>query len=115
MTDAMYRRLDTGIALVVRVQPGASVEGIAGLQPMPDDDVALRIRVRAQPEQGKANRAVTAVLAKAFGVPRSAVTVTRGGGGRTKTVEIAGDPTMLESAVEALVNRFRQEGQRHEG
>ncbi len=48
------------------------------------------MRVTAAPEGGKANAAVAAVLAKALGVPKSAVRVVRGGTSRHKQVEVDG-------------------------
>jgi uncharacterized protein YggU (UPF0235/DUF167 family) len=46
--------------------------------------------VTAAPVDGAANAAVTRVLARALGVPPSAITVVHGLQGRTKIVEIAG-------------------------
>ncbi|PKQ38831.1 MAG: YggU family protein [Actinobacteria bacterium HGW-Actinobacteria-1] len=50
----------------------------------------LSVRVTAPPEDGKANAAVCKVIAKALGVPKSAVSVTRGEASRHKTVEVEG-------------------------
>lgn len=50
----------------------------------------LRVVVSAPPTDGKANRAVVALLAEVFGVPPSAVTILRGETGRKKTVRIEG-------------------------
>ena len=56
------------------------------------DGVAL-VRVAAPPEGGKANAAVCRVVAKALGVPKSAVRVVAGASARMKTLEIEGaDP-----------------------
>ena len=48
----------------------------------------LLLKVTAPPEDGKANAAVCKLLAKALGVPKSAVCVTRGETSRHKTVGI---------------------------
>jgi uncharacterized protein (TIGR00251 family) len=50
----------------------------------------LRVRVRAAPVEGQANEAVCRLIAKAVGVPYTAVEVTSGGTSRTKTVRITG-------------------------
>ncbi len=50
----------------------------------------LRVRVSAPPIDGKANAALEKVVAKAIGVPKSAVRVVSGARGREKTVEIEG-------------------------
>jgi uncharacterized protein len=65
--------------LAVRVQPGASRDEIVGWQ-----GPALRVRVSAPPRDGRANEAVTRLLAAALGVVPSAVELVRGGGGRDK-------------------------------
>ena len=51
---------------------------------------ALKISVTAPPEKGKANKAVEKLLAKAFGLPQSSVTVIAGSAARRKTVELRG-------------------------
>ena len=63
----------------------------------------LRIRVKAVPDKGKANAAVIALLAKAMGVPKAAVTLVSGDTARLKTVAIAGDPAALEQRLGALL------------
>lgn len=50
----------------------------------------LSVRVTAPPEDGKATAAVCKLLAKALGVPKGAVRVTRGETSRHKTLEIEG-------------------------
>ena len=61
----------------------------------------LKVRVRAVPEKGKANAAVEALLAKALGLPRSAVSVEKGETQRIKTVRISAGPD-IGRALEAL-------------
>jgi uncharacterized protein YggU (UPF0235/DUF167 family) len=48
------------------------------------------VRVTAPPVEGRANAALCRLLAKAAGVPPSAVTVIRGQTGRDKLVRIEG-------------------------
>lgn len=52
----------------------------------------LKVRVRAVPEKGKANKAVEVVLAKALGLPKSAVRVVTGETSRIKGVDIDTEP-----------------------
>jgi len=53
-------------------------------------DGALKIRVAAPPENGRANAAIEAVLAAALGLRKSAVRVVAGHGSARKRVEIEG-------------------------
>ncbi len=71
--------------LKVKVVPGASRSHIAGW--LGD---ALKIRVSAPPEKGKANAAVAAVVAAALGVPAGSVAVVSGKSSPRKLVEVRG-------------------------
>ena len=62
----------------------------------------LRVRVSAVPDKGKANAAVVALLAKALGVPKSAVSVVSGETARMKTLAIVGDGATLVEKLSAL-------------
>jgi len=72
--------------LDVRVIPRAARDELAGVR-----DGRLLVRVTAPPLEGRANAAVCALLAKAAGVPKGAVSVVRGESSRDKRVRIDGD------------------------
>ena len=72
------------IRLVIKVVPGSSQEGIAGW--LGD---ALKVRVRAPAEGGKANAAVERVLAHALGVAAAQARVIRGKTSARKVVEVS--------------------------
>ena len=73
---------------------------------MRGDEIA--VRVTAAPDEGKANKAVCRVLAELFGVPRTAVSVTRGATSRHKMVEVAG--VAADEAAALLRDRFGADG-----
>jgi hypothetical protein len=73
------------VSFDVLVTPRASREKIG---PVVGD--RLKISVTAPPVDGEANAAIVACLAKALGVPKSAVTIIRGDGSRRKTVRVTG-------------------------
>ncbi len=98
----MFYRADAdGLLLTLRVSPKASREAIVGVMPTQDGH-ALKISVTAPPDKGKANAAVVALLAKAFGVAKSSVAVVSGETDRRKIVRIAGDPATLSAIAEGL-------------
>jgi uncharacterized protein (TIGR00251 family) len=97
-----WRAAKGGLMLTVRVSPKASRDGIDGLADTPQGR-AVQVRVRAVPDEGKANAAVAAVVAKWLGVPGSTVSVTRGHKSRVKTLELAGDPGTLDGLMAARV------------
>ena len=67
-----------------------------------DGSAVIRVRVTAVPDKGKANAAVIVLLAKALGVPKSAISVVSGETARLKTIAVAGDPAVLAGRVEAF-------------
>jgi uncharacterized protein len=101
-TDAPWRAAKGGLTLTVRVSPKASRDGIDGLAETPQGP-AVHVRVRAVPDEGKANAAVATVVAKWLGVPGSAVAVVRGHKSRVKTLELAGDPGTLDELLAGRV------------
>jgi len=80
----------------VRVIPRAARDELAGVR-----DGRLLVRVSAPPVDGKANAAVCALVAKAAGVPKGAVSVMRGERSREKRVRIDGvdDERALRAAL----------------
>lgn len=76
--------------LPVRLTPGASADRIDGWDVDAEGRPVLRVRVRARPVEGEANAALLKLLAKALGVPKSAVALDRGGQSRTKMISVDG-------------------------
>ncbi|HVT21641.1 MAG TPA: DUF167 family protein [Mycobacteriales bacterium] len=81
--------------VVVRVSPGARAPGVGGRYG-DGEPPALIVRVRERPVDGKANAAVVAAVAQAFGVPRREVRLVSGQRSQTKLLEVRGaDPQRL--------------------
>lgn len=79
------RAVAEGAELRVRVQPGVSRPGFAGCHGQ-----ALRIRLRARPVEGAANRELLEHLADALGVRRADLSIVAGEHGREKRVVVRG-------------------------
>jgi len=78
--------------LRLRVSPGAGRAQIVGRH-----GDAWKVRVTAAPEQGRANEAVLRLIADALVLPRDAVVLVSGHGGRDKIVELTGlGPALAE-------------------
>ncbi len=71
-----------GSEIALRVTPKASRNRIE-----PGEEM-LRVYVTTVPEDGKANAAVQKLLAKALGVPKSALTLVRGQTARDKVFRV---------------------------
>ena len=81
MKNAKEMLISTG-QLALKVTPRARVERIEGLNATGE----LVVKVRAVPEDGKANTAVIQLISDVFGIPKSRLEITRGSTGRHKTL-----------------------------
>ena len=81
------------VRLKVRIKPNARREAI---EPAAANE-RIRVSVTAPPVDGKANRALVALLATAFDVPKSRIVIVSGLAARDKTVEIRAPGRMPES------------------
>lgn len=86
---------DHSVLVKLQVRPGSRVEEVGGAY-----GGALVVRVTARPEKGRATEAALAAVARAFGVPRGAVTLRSGSASRTKLVEVSGaTPDRLQALL----------------
>jgi uncharacterized protein (TIGR00251 family) len=86
MQTRLYKVLQDGaVELSVHAQPAAGRTQITGRF-----GDALKVRVAAPPEQGRANVALAKALAEAFGVDAKAVSLVSGETSRTKRFRITG-------------------------
>lgn len=90
------------VSFHVRLTPKGGRDAVEGWEAASDGSLHLKCRVRAVPENGKANTALVELLAKTLTVPKSAVTIVAGAASRRKKVEIAGDPAVLAARLESL-------------
>lgn len=95
----MVRDVAGGVALAVRVQPGASKTAIVGV--FGEGKAAqLKIAVQAPPREGRANEALIAFLADALEIPRKSVELVKGELSRDKVFLLRG------IGIEAARNRL---------
>jgi uncharacterized protein len=83
--SAWWRDAADGVRLELLVTPRASRSEVAGVA-----GDRLRVRVAAPPVEGAANDELVRFLARALGVPRGAVELVAGAGGRRKTALVRG-------------------------
>jgi uncharacterized protein YggU (UPF0235/DUF167 family) len=88
-----------GLEVAVRVTPKAARDEVDGAVAVPGERIALAVRVRAAPDRGRANQAALNVLAEAWGVPKSRLSLIRGATSRVKTVLIAGGDHALAATL----------------
>lgn len=88
-----------GVRLQIQAQPNAPKNQVVGLH-----GDALKIKVKAPPEDGRANAELEAFLAKLFGVAKSSVAVKVGTSSRRKQVIVKG---VSLQAAEALLAQWK--------
>lgn len=74
-----------GVVLNVRAQPRSSRAGLDGVV-----GDALKVRIRAAPVDGKANKELVETLSAAFGLPKARVVLTGGETSKTKRILLVG-------------------------
>ena len=99
---SFHRRHGEGLDLHVRLTPKSARDAVEGVGTAADGSSHLKARVRAVPEDGKANKALVRLIAKEMGVPAGTVSIVAGDTARLKTVRITGDAAALESRLAAL-------------
>jgi uncharacterized protein len=95
---------EDGVRLQIRLTPQArGVKRIDGVLRSADGMPVLKVSVTAPPAEGRANEALTALLAKEWGLPRRDLTLVAGGKSRNKLIHIAGEPQALLRRLAAVL------------
>lgn len=78
----MLKETKDGIILTLRIAPNASKNEII------KEEAGLKVKITAQPIDGKANKALIEFLSKQFKIPKSYFEIVRGETSKDKTVLI---------------------------
>lgn len=95
MAGLSFRKEVDGVMLFVRLTPKSSKDAIEGVEAMDDGRAHIKARVRAIPEDGKANAALIKLLGKWLDVAPRNITLAAGATSRLKQVRLEGDPDRL--------------------
>jgi uncharacterized protein YggU (UPF0235/DUF167 family) len=87
----------------VRLTPKSSRDALEGVATLADGQCVLKARVRAVPEDGKANAALAALVAKSLKIPASRVRLATGASSRHKVLMLSGEASELTERLEMLV------------
>ena len=99
---APWRDTPEGVVVTCRLTPKGGRDAIEGVSALADGTSVLMARVRAAPENGRANDALRALLAEKLGASLSRVFLLAGAKSRVKQVAIAGDPDTLMARLKGL-------------
>jgi uncharacterized protein len=98
---SFWRAGADGVTVMVKVRPRSRRPGLQGVQASMAGP-RLKIAVTEAAEDGKANRAVCAMLAKALHRPQSSVQVVSGAANSEKLLAVTGDSAALVELLRAL-------------
>jgi uncharacterized protein (TIGR00251 family) len=98
VSRAWCSALPGGVRLAVQITPNAKKTEVIGVL-----DDAIKLKLQAQPIEGKANEALVKYLAAALSVPRSAVTITHGLTNKRKLIEVRSAVLTVEEVERLLV------------
>ena len=99
MSAACHVETPEGVILNVRAQPRSSRAGLDGLV-----GDAVKVRLRAAPVDGKANKELVETLADAFGLPKARVVFKGGEMSKTKRVLLAG---LTSATVDSVLSSLQ--------
>jgi uncharacterized protein YggU (UPF0235/DUF167 family) len=91
-----------GLVLHVRLTPKGGRDALEGAEILSDGNCVLKARVRAVPEDGKANEALVALVAKTLKIPASRIKIAAGATSRHKSLFLEGDAAEIAARLERL-------------
>ena len=105
MPDGPFEIVADGLIVHVRLTPKAAHDRIDGAELRDDGLPVLKARVRAVPEDGKANKALLKLLAKSLSLPGRNLSLVAGHKARIKRILIAGDGRDLARQFKDLLEQ----------
>lgn len=101
------RETPDGIVIGVRLTPKGGADEIVGVEMRGSGQPAVKARVRAAPEGGKANAALEKLIADWMDEPKTNCEVVSGGKSRMKQVLVRGDPILLTNRLLARLHALK--------
>lgn len=98
-----WRQGGDGLLLDIRVTPRGGRDAIDGPRQLADGRTVLAVRVASIAEDGAATSAAMRTVAKALGIPGSAVSLVSGRTARVKRLGLAGDAAALATRLEQMI------------
>jgi uncharacterized protein len=97
-----HRKTADGVIIELRVTPKSSRDQIDGVYVAADGSLSLKIKVRAQPEKGRANQAVIAIMSKFLEQPKSCLEMISGLADRRKSLLVRADAQLVIEKLKDL-------------
>lgn len=94
-----YQWQQGNLVLYCHIQSNASKDEFSG-----EFNQRIKIRIKAQAIEGKANKQIIAFLSKSFGVSKSQIIIEKGVNNKQKTILIE-NPITIPKALETIINK----------
>ncbi|MEZ0262409.1 MAG: DUF167 domain-containing protein [Alphaproteobacteria bacterium] len=107
VTQVLLRPHSKGITLTIRLTPGAKQDALLGLMDIADNQRAIKASVTAPPEDGRANKAMIALLAKELKLPKTSISVLSGDTSRQKVLLVEGETTPLLEKINGWISALQ--------
>ncbi len=88
--------------LAVRLTPKAGISAVRGWARDAAGNRFLKVSITAVPEKGKANKALIALLAEEWGIPKNSIEISRGETDKNKVLILTGISKKTITRIEAL-------------
>ena len=85
--------------LRIKVKPNSKTDDV-----IKEPDGSIKVRIKAPPVEGKANKYLVEFLAGYFGLSKSKVTLLKGETNQFKTLEIEADEEAIKAQLEKISN-----------
>jgi uncharacterized protein len=95
------QRAAAAVRFGVRLTPKGGRDALEGWAEVSPGAFYLKARVRAVPEDGKANAALVELVSDALKAPKSSIRLICGATSRLKTLEVTGDADALAARLES--------------
>jgi len=102
VSEAPWRATLDGVVIACRLTPKGGRDAIDGVATLSDGMRVLLVRVRAAPQDGKANAALCALIAGKLGVAASKARLAAGAKSRVKQVAVTGEMEELVAGLAGL-------------
>ncbi|MDR0665748.1 MAG: DUF167 domain-containing protein [Helicobacteraceae bacterium] len=99
----MFANVSGAIELKIKATPNAQKDMIVGVR-----NGELAVKINAAPENGKANAALIAFMAKTFKIAKGAIAIARGEAGRHKVLRLPDSPQTREK-LEEIANIYAKD------
>lgn len=105
MPDGPFEVVAEGLIVHVRLTPKAAHDRVAGVEVRDNGLSVFKARVRAVPENGRANSALLKLLSKDLSQPVGNLSLVAGHKSRIKRILITGDGRCLAKKIRKLLDQ----------